>query len=438
MAEKIIPDIESFAREIDGELKANLPTQRVKIAERIMNFPPEKFSELHLQDWYGAYWKLLDCLQYFQEPPENKEKAVQKILQFVQRESNNIRRQYFALTLLLFGKVREFNALADKNLWSKNLREDFEAYSKFNNLMSLGTNVKMRAYIRRNQQIKDFLQKKYAYLLEKWAKFKVNDKTCPKVAQKDYKIYFCWLQGEDSLPPVVSVAYESLKMHAGKYKIIFIDEKNYNDYVKIPEYIVKKFMWGGGITRTHFSDIIRANLLYQYGGLWLDSTILVTEPLENHKNFWKLPYFSRKLRKEKNICAPEIRYNACGRWATYVQGTAVLNNPLFGFMKEFFYEQLKEYDTFLDYYLQDFSIELAYDNIPFVKQEIDNLPLNNEKVHLVRQLWNAPYEQFPYDKMIGDTFLHKLSWRGEFDMVSPNTVFRQVQKKFAPSTIGKF
>lgn len=437
MAEKIIPDLEFFAQQINNELRADLPTQRMKIAERLMNFPPKKMSELHLQDWYGVFWRLIDVFQYSNDPPQNKENAVQQILQFVQRDSDAVRRQYFALALLLFGKVQEFQSLADKRLWSKNLREDFENFSKFNQLTSLGSNLRTRTFIRRNQQIKNFLQEKYAYLIEKWAKFKVNDKTCPKVAQKDYQIYFCWLQGEDSLPPVVSVAYESLKMHAGKYKIIFIDERNYTDYVKLPEYIVKKIM-GGGISRTHLSDIIRINLLYQYGGLWLDSTMLVTEPLEKHKNFWKLPYFSRKLRNEKNICAPEILYTACGRWATYVQGSAILNNPLFGFITELFYEHLKEYDTFLDYYLQDFSIELAYDNIPFCQQEIENLPINNEKVHLVRQLWNAPYEKFPYDKMIGDTFLHKLSWKGEFDMVSPNTVFREIQKRFAPNTIGKF
>lgn len=41
----------------------------------------------------------------------------------------------------------------------------------------------------------------------------------------------------------------------------------------LPNFILKKFE-NGYISITHLSDIIRVLLLYNYGGLWIDSTVL--------------------------------------------------------------------------------------------------------------------------------------------------------------------
>ena len=248
MAEKIIPDLEFFANEINNELRADLPAQRVKITERLMNFPPEKISELHVQDWYNDFWKLLDIGKYLAVPPEQIENICAQIRQFAARVNDPVRTQYFALALLLFGKAQDFQKLANQKLWSKNLREDFETFAKFNQLTS--SNLAVRAHLRRNQQIKNFLQNKYAALINKYSAATLDN--CPKVLPKDYKIWYCWFQGEENLPPLVRCCYNSLKMNAGKYKIIFIDEKNYADYVKLPEYIVKKFIGGGYIKNAFF------------------------------------------------------------------------------------------------------------------------------------------------------------------------------------------
>jgi len=428
LAEKIIPDVEFFAQEITQELKENLPTQRGKIVERLINFSPEKISELHLQDWYGAYWKLLDFVQYINEPPQNRENLAKQLIEFANREQNPVKRQYIAFALLLCGKIQEFNVLANKNLWSKNLREDFDTFFNFNKLTGLGADLRIRANVRRNQQIKNFLFNKYADLIKKYADSKVNDKTCPKVSPKHYQIYFCWMQGEENLPPVVQCCYNSLKFNAGKYKIVFIDEKNFADYVTLPEHILKKFS-EGKITRTHFSDILRINLLEQYGGLWLDSTVLVTEPLENYKQFWKMPYYTQKFYQEKSSFCPYITTPSYGRWAGFIQGAAVLHNPLFTFIKDFYNEYWQEFDEIINYLLLDYLIDLAYDNIADVKKEMNAVPLNNQNVYAILNNLNAPYEKFPYDKILKGNFLNKLSWKVPV-LETPNTVFGEIKKKY--------
>ena len=437
MANTLIPSIQFFAQEIFQELNADLNTQSTKIAERIINFSPQKISELHLQDWYSTYWKLVGLSHNMKLPAEQTKFACNKIMEFANREVNPVRKQYCALALLLFGKVQEFQRLANVNLWSKNLRDDFNKFANFYNLTVHSENLGLRAQVRRNFKIKDWLQNKYDYLIQKYANFVVNDTNCPKVESKDYKIWYCWLQGEDKLPPLIQCCYESLKMNAGNYKICFINEENISDYITLPKHIIEKFR-GGGITKIHFSDILRANLLYNYGGLWIDSTILVTEPLEKYKHILESFYHTEKRHEQKINNIWHSTFISYGRWAGYRQGTNIKHHPLFAFMKDLFFDYWKEFDSLIDYFLIDYAIDLAYDNIPFVKQNIDNVKIKTGPMLHMDEHWNLPYKQHPYEEFFKSDFMFKLNRRAEIDFNKPGTVFREIQRRYAPTTIGRF
>ena len=55
------------------------------------------------------------------------------------------------------------------------------------------------------------------------------------------------------------------------------------------------------LTPTTKSDVIRLNLLYQYGGLWLDRTIIINKPITWLKKYEKYSYFSFLYNKQKTI-----------------------------------------------------------------------------------------------------------------------------------------
>ena len=277
-----------------------------------------------------------------------------------------------------------------------------------------------------------FLQEKYSDLIKKYSQAVIDEKNCPPV--KDYQIYFCWLQGEENLPPIVRCCYNSLKQNAGRYKIVFIDEKNFSKYVDIAPHIMEKFR-AGKITRTHFSDILRVNLLERHGGLWLDSTVLVTEPLERYKFLLEKYFFTQRFYKEKNCRNAWAENISFGRWASFIQGTTVRHNPLFAFEKEFFNEYTRDFDEFIHYVLLDFAIDLAYENIPVAKKMIDDVPFNNSGFTFVCDYRNFPYAARPFDKIFKDTFLYYLSWKFPLDMKTPGTVFREIQRRYAPETI---
>lgn len=407
--------------------------RRLQMAEIFSNLPPEALKQIYLTDFYTDFWKLAGEAHRVTKFAEEEKNISRQILERARQESNPVRRQFFALLLIIFGELQEAQRLIDQNLWSQQLRQDFDAFTKWQRLTDNPLSPQVRAQIARNEQISAFLQNKYSALIKKYANAVINEETCPRVSPKKYQIYFCWLQGEANLPPIIRCCYNSLRQNAGRYKIVFIDEQNFSNYVDIPPHIMDKFR-AGKISRTHFSDILRFGLLERYGGLWLDSTILVTEPLENHKDFWRMSYFTQKFSHERDIkiCSTCISY---GRWASYVQGTSVLHNPLFSFAKEFYSEYWHDYDNVIDYLIIDFIMALAYDNIAAVRKEMDAVPINNKSIWTLLNILNLPYAAYPFDRILQGNFLNKLTYKRQLDMTPPGTVFREIQRRYAPEMI---
>ena len=63
---------------------------------------------------------------------------------------------------------------------------------------------------------------------------------------------------------------------------------NINDYLEIPKYILEK-VESKKISFAHFTDIIRLALLNNYGGVWIDATILLTDYLP--QEYFEMEYF---------------------------------------------------------------------------------------------------------------------------------------------------
>lgn len=83
-------------------------------------------------------------------------------------------------------------------------------------------------------------------------------------------------------PPILDLCLETIQKHAGSFQIKLLNENSVNDYINIPE-----------ILRTYHpiaykSDYIRFALLHKYGGIWLDSDlILLRTPDEIIGNYLK-------------------------------------------------------------------------------------------------------------------------------------------------------
>jgi hypothetical protein len=97
------------------------------------------------------------------------------------------------------------------------------------------------------------------------------------------KLFQYWHQGFDELPGVVKNCYKSVDFFLGDdFEIIRIELKTLSKYIKLPVHILQSRN-DGNMTIAHFSDIVRNKLLLEYGGMWLDSTVLITGKEDIHK-----------------------------------------------------------------------------------------------------------------------------------------------------------
>ncbi|KGO32417.1 hypothetical protein Q757_01085 [Oenococcus alcoholitolerans] len=83
-------------------------------------------------------------------------------------------------------------------------------------------------------------------------------------------------------PKLVQINYENLQKKLGRNRIILITAKNFLDYIELPKKLITDWQ-DGKIPNTQFSDLLRAELLTENGGIWLDSTVyLNSKQLPNY------------------------------------------------------------------------------------------------------------------------------------------------------------
>ena len=239
-------------------------------------------------------------------------------------------------------------------------------------------------------------------------------------------VWIFWAQGLDSAPDLVKICINSvLKNLPSNAEIHLITFENVFNYISLPEYIIQKVN-NGTITITHFSDILRAALLYRYGGLWLDATYYLTGPLP------RALFFDREFFTQRLCTAKEKTDVSRGRWAGNILAS-VKHNILFRFMLEAFYEYWKTQDKMIDYYLIDHVTALAYDNISPVRNMIDSCPVSMPHIFDLQENINCAYNERTYNLWTKDTCMFKLSYKTSLvteDIVGRKTYYGKMLEDY--------
>ena len=293
--------------------------------------------------------------------------------------------------------------------------------------------------VHKHRAILSHLKKQYKDVLGKYTAINVIDESGIKA---DSIIWVCWWDGEESMPPLVKVCYNSIRLNAGKHPVQLVTKYNYHDFVSIPEYIIEKVN-AGKITLTHFSNILRVNLLYDHGGIWMDATILaLNNILLEGSSFYTLKAPAKSASVTLNcfegISSETLHKSAnlnkippISRWSGFLlAGTK--NSPIFAYLKDILYAYWKDHDDQIDYLLFDYTIALGYDNIPVIKKLIDGVPCSSvEKFELEKNL-NEEYsgEQFEQYSLMA---FHKLTWKKTFNIQTKNgklTIYGHIMNTF--------
>jgi len=94
-------------------------------------------------------------------------------------------------------------------------------------------------------------------------------------------IWVYWDKGLDSAPNIVRACYRSLlQFKPDGWSVVFLDSNSVRNYLTLPSDI-EELVQKDSIYKATYSDFLRTALLYEYGGIWMDSTCLLTSQIPN-------------------------------------------------------------------------------------------------------------------------------------------------------------
>ena len=274
------------------------------------------------------------------------------------------------------------------------------------------------------RRVEPFLIQKYGSMVQEFKKFNSSIELKhehPKV------IWWCWLQGIENAPSIVKACFNShmrefkvsrvqeVQCLNDGYEIKVIDAENWKEYIKLPEYIVKKWE-KKQIPPALFSDLLRLELLIKYGGTWIDSTVLCTgfkefESLSSSSGSSSSPSV-QEFKKYLEADLFLFQYTKQGSIPVSISNwfiSAHSNNEVLMVLRDMLYAYWKDYDCTLDYYIFHLFFAMISKEYP---EQMAAMPYAQSQRSLVLlHHWGEKFDQRKWDRLTNEVCFHKLAFR---------------------------
>ncbi|MBQ7492863.1 MAG: capsular polysaccharide synthesis protein [Selenomonadaceae bacterium] len=238
----------------------------------------------------------------------------------------------------------------------------------------------------------NYVQDRYSKFLSELPVYEREEIGTPKF------FWWCWLQGLENAPPLCKMCLKSLRRNYSDYQINVVTLKNMGDYVSFPEHIIKKFS-AGKISPTHFSDLLRLELLINYGGVWADSCVLATG---REKDYLQEPLF---------IFQSTWR-NAPAHLGSSWFIVSEKGNPILKTTRDLLYKYWQDHDALGNggfYFLIHCMFHLAADKYPDLWAKVP--VFSNIPPHMLQMEFFNPYNPDRFEQIKRMSNFHKLSWK---------------------------
>lgn len=287
-----------------------------------------------------------------------------------------------------------FKKIEGKKVLTQFVKNNLFFFVSFQVLL-LGLNRKALEIIKIASQFKIYNRLKRRY---KFLKIKIDSNSIdslPKISSNI--VWFCWLQGIENSPSLVRHCYESLVNNLPDKNIIIITTDNFNEYITFPDFIIDK--WKKGIiTNTHFSDLLRLELLINHGGTWIDSTVYCTG--SNVPNcFFESELFMYQMLK------PGLDGHSIAISSWFI--TSVTNNKLLIATRTLLYDYWANNNKMIDYFLLHFFFCIVCEWYP---EEWKKVPKYcNSIPHVLQLELFSDYNMNRFSDIKNMSAFHKLS-----------------------------
>ncbi|MGH3341429.1 MAG: capsular polysaccharide synthesis protein [Carbonactinosporaceae bacterium] len=214
------------------------------------------------------------------------------------------------------------------------------------------------------------------------------------VAATPPRVYVYWARGIDDAPPVVRRCHRELLDHHAPEQVVVLDETSLPRYVDIPDDIRRKV----GSNWIKLSDIIRLELLSNYGGVWIDATCLVrTGVLDVITDLLPSGFFA---------------FRRSSRWpATWLLASEP-NSDTIALWRQAQYTYWRHFDRPIDYYILHHIFEaLCHVDGEFRARWEETPALSAQPAHAFKQAMHDPYEVGRFRFLLDGSFVHKLTYK---------------------------
>lgn len=250
-----------------------------------------------------------------------------------------------------------------------------------------------------NKQMKHLKKNFHEKIVESYVKNSRPDDRKRNFHKNEKKfIWFCWLQGLENAPKIVNFCFNNLQRKVKNREIIVITKENFQDYVKMPSYVLKK--WRSGIiSNTHFSDLLRIELLYRYGGVWIDSTVWLSGddlPVYVDDDL----FFFQDLKPGRNGKTLFL-----SSWFL----ASKPRNPIIGMTRDLLNAYWQENNQLIDYFLFHYFLVIACNMFKLEYEKVKQV--SNATPHVFLLNLTKKYNKENYDFIVNSSPIHKLTYK---------------------------
>lgn len=232
-------------------------------------------------------------------------------------------------------------------------------------------------------------------------------------------IWWCWLQGLDAAPPVAGACLRSLQGLGRTIRIV--DEENLSDLVTMPDHILDK--WHRGIiTPTHFSDLLRLELLTTRGGAWFDATSYCSDPDRLNGILRSAPLFCHRVVMRDG----SSEYTTYDSWlVSSTAPSAILHDT-----KQMLYAYWADEDRLMHYFLFHIFFTLATWRHP---EECARIPVfSTEPCHVMQMEMLHLWSEVRWQQLVEMSCIHKLTWKYDTKQDLAGTILGYVLSQDEP------
>lgn len=212
-------------------------------------------------------------------------------------------------------------------------------------------------------------------------------------------VWTIWLQGMEQAPKIVQQCYASMCKHITDRPIVVITEDNFRDYVTFPDYIIEKYE-KGIISKVHFADLLRVELLAQHGGTWLDGTVFCSDsPFHPYILDGELFLFQMLKPGLDGHC------RSTSSWLM----TAYAGNPIILLTRALLHEYWRTHNYAVEYFILHDFIQMAVEAYPQIWNKV--VPMSNAIPHILLLRLFEPFDSQVWEGVRKQTSFHKLSYK---------------------------